>query len=114
MIKLRPSISRDFVHLTGELPKKMTKAYTVEKDGEALGIGGLTFVDGKCVVFCNIPGESPPAKSIIKCAYLVEKLMNNYGSTVWASQDEEILTSKRFLEHFGFEQIEGDLWARSV
>ena len=84
------------------------KGFAAVKD-DVIGIMGVYSDNGVQVAFSQLSEELKKDKRLL--IRLTRKTIEIAGKTVYAIADP-VPKSEEFLEHWGFEQVEGDIWAR--
>lgn len=78
-----------------------SRAVVVVEDGEVIGVGGVCRVNNQHLIFSDIKDGRVSKKDIVRVARMVLKLADRYTSVI-ACADDDLVTSKGFIEHFGF------------
>jgi hypothetical protein len=79
------------------------RAVVVVKDGEVVGVGGVSRVDNKMLVFTEGIAEKLTKKDYINAGKLLMPIINRYTSVI-AIMSQEEKTAEGFGRHFGFEK----------
>lgn len=87
---------------------KSMRAVVVEDDGRLICLAGVIHTNPP-QFFGRFGDElrSKP-KVLLKTAEMLKSYLNQYPCTVYSIPDEKIEASRRFLEHIGFEKVEGE------
>lgn len=88
------------------MPERPTvKAWIGEVDGRIIGMGGLAFVDGRWIAFCDLTDEARPYKvSIVKAGRAVMEEARRAGHKfIYAETDDKEPMAKRWLESLGYQ-----------
>ena len=84
------------------------RGYASVKDDRILGVMGLYYSNGHQFAFARISDELKEDKrELLK---LTRKVISVCARTVFAVCDNEIPKADNFLRHWGFSQLDGDLW----
>ncbi len=99
----------DFVKFD-EPPGPTVRAVAVEVDGEVLAIGGIAYLPGRNLAFMQSkPGI--PATTLFKATRkALQEILSQTKPPIIAERDESIESSGRYLERFGFEHMQGNLY----
>jgi len=111
--EIRPATSDLLTKFYGELPRTQ-KSLVIIEDGELIAVTGLYPDKDRMIMFTDIKEEIRPRlkdyrRTILICAKRLFKMTNNLP--VHALADPEIEGSDRMLKHFGFEQLQKDLYS---
>lgn len=79
-----------------------SRAVVVVQDGEVVGVGGICRVGIHHLIFSDMREGRVSKKDIVRAARMVLELASRYTSVI-AYADEELATSRGFIEHFGFQ-----------
>lgn len=106
-IVVRPATREDVIAFTGSCPHTV-QAFVGLLDGEPVALGGLSFIKGNVVAFCNLSDEMRKhPKTLHKAAMAVMKAALSTGYRhVFALRDENEPTAPRWLERLGFRPID--------
>jgi hypothetical protein len=111
MVEICQANALDVAVLYDGPAKRSMRAVVVRVDGVPLGLGGIYYEDDKIIAFTRIKAELRDYPfAIYKAAKQAMQLIDRRGKTVLAVADPAIPRSKEFLEHLGFEQIEGEVY----
>lgn len=111
MVEICQANALDVAALYDGPAKHSMRAVVVRVDGTPLGLGGIYYEDDKVIAFTRIKSELRQYPfAIYKAAVEVMKMIDRRGKTVLAVADPDIPRSHEFLEHLGFEQIDGEVY----
>lgn len=108
MLEVRPATREDAIAFMGECRHTM-KAFVAIHDGEPIALGGLAFIKGRVVAFCDLgDGQAKQRpKTLHKAALAVMKAALESGHRyVFAERDIEEPTAARWLSRLGFKPID--------
>lgn len=104
----------DYLSFVGELPPYRVKSYTVRRDGEIIGIGGVAFPPGggPLLFLHNTDGEQRAARVTMmrQTKRLLAEVRAMGWGQVFAKCDSAIDGADRFLERVGFRRGDGDMF----
>ena len=108
MIQIRPATRADVDELVPDTYGKTVRAVVAEKDGRLIGIGGVIHTT-PLQWFGHVSDElrSHP-KSLLKAAKIMRDMVESYDVPVYATTDDDVEASGRFLEHLGFHKMEDE------
>ena len=86
---------------------KTIRGLAVELDGQPIGICGVMYSMPLQAFSTTTDTLKKHPKAIIKCARMFRDILNSCASPVIALASEEEKTSERFLEHVGFQKVDG-------
>lgn len=78
-----------------------SRAVVIVKDGEVVGVGGVSRVMNKMLVFVDLREDRVTKRDVIMAGRLLLKIINRYTSVI-AYMDDELETAERFSAHYGF------------
>lgn len=113
MIELRPATAEDLRAFAGG-PAPTAKAVAGVLDGAVVALGGLAFVDGKVVAFCNVtPSIRKYPVLIHRTALRVMADARRAGHRIiYAQPDPDEKNASKWLGRLGFKPVDenGTLW----
>lgn len=102
---IRPATRRD---VTFDTYGKSLRAIACEYDGRVIGITGVIHTSPlQCFAELGDEIRSRP-KVLVKFANALKEILDSYNSAIYVVADKKIEASDRFLEHIGFEKVEGE------
>ncbi len=97
----------------GEKLRRGGKAIAAIMDGRTVGVAGYYLDNGRVIVFSTITPELRLYKrTIVKGAAMVMDMANRVQAPAHALADPETYGSDTLLRHFGFEQLDRDIYGR--
>jgi N-acetylglutamate synthase-like GNAT family acetyltransferase len=112
MIRLIPATQETVRAAYGlETPPRSVRAIAAEKDGEVIGCAGVYLHDGVRIMFSDLgPELRARPKWIIRGWRRLMEMVQASDIPVLAAADEDIPGAPAFLEHLGFQHVEGRLY----
>jgi len=108
LIEIVPATAEHVLALYSEPPGRTLRAVAAVDGGRVLGVAG-TYKDGdNTIVFAKMTDELRADKRAIVAGY--RKVMRLFGRRVFAVCDTTIPAAAGFLEHMGFQQMEGEVY----
>ena len=110
IVPATPDLIRRFYG--GEMPKRTVRALMLVVDGEPVVIGGyyttLHEGDAKAIVFSEDKDGALRryAKSAVRMGWRVMGMAFASGAKVYAGQAAHLESSRRFIQHFGFVEVD--------
>lgn len=103
---IRRATKSDIDIFAGTKDRPTVKAWVIDVDGRAIGMGGLAFAKGRWFAFCDLSDEARRYKvSIVKTGRLVMEEARRAGHQfIYADADAEEPMAKRWLTSNGFRQ----------
>lgn len=87
------------------------RAFSVVDNGRVLGIAGIYSSHGHWIAFANVTDDLKKRKrDVVLLSNKVVPLMKDRD--VYAIRDTGLDTSEGVLRHYGFVEMEGELWRR--
>lgn len=110
-IEIRTATATDIAALYDGPVKRSIRAVVVTVDGVPLGLGGVYYEEDRVIGFARIKADLRAYPfAIYKAALAVMAMIDRRAATVVAVADQCVPRSKQFLEHLGFQQIEGEVY----
>jgi hypothetical protein len=98
----------------GETLKRGGRAIAAVLDGRTIGVAGYYLDNGRVVVFSTITPELRKfRRTIVKGAQIVMGMTLNVNAPAHALIEPETEGSETLLKHFGFEQMDGNIFGRA-
>lgn len=106
-IEVRPASREDIVAFCGDC-RQTVRAYVGVQNGEVIALGGLSFIRGRVVAFCDLGDQARHhPKTLHQVARRVMKKALDAGyKHVFALRDEGEPTAPRWLTRLGFRPID--------
>lgn len=110
MIELVPATKEHIEAMYGETQGRTVRAIAAVEDGKVLGVGGIYQTAGNTVIFANLSDElRKRPRKLVEASRIVLRWIEGNAHAIC---DPQIKTAQNFLEHYGFQKMEGDLWHR--
>lgn len=114
MAELVPLTRAHWVAFHGEQPAYRVRGVAVVDGDRVLCIGGIGYHKGILEVFMDmVPEAAQFPKLLLKGGKQVIEMGRQVGLPMFATRDESLESSERFLRRLGFEEIEGVWHVRS-
>lgn len=111
MTEIVPATKELFKRVYGVEPRKTVRAFVAVKDGEPIGLLGLTLdADGLAVSGFITDELRKDRRALVRLARELDKWGKDKSVVAVASLSIE--ASGRFLEHFGFTRIHDNVYHR--
>jgi hypothetical protein len=104
MINFRPATAKDVEEFYGKPSKHSFRGLVAVDDGSIVGIGGITTVNSRLVVFTSMREEMKRhKKAVAKGCRLMMDMVKEAGRPVYAVADPNEPTAEKLLAKLGFE-----------
>jgi hypothetical protein len=92
------------------LPRTV-RGFVAEHEGRIMGLAGVMYLPSRILGFAEMvqEGQQYPL-TIMRMAHRMRTLLRSIHSPVFAEADERYPNSPAFLEHIGFEHVQGALY----
>lgn len=107
-IEVRPATREDIFAFMGECRQTM-KAFVAIHEGKPIALGGLAFIKGRVVAFCDLGDDQAKRhpKTLHKAALGVMKAaLDSRHRYIFAERSETEPTAARWLERLGFRPVD--------
>lgn len=107
-ITVRPATAEDIAFFKDETVTPTARAWVGITDGKPVGMGGIAFVQGRWIAFCNVTEECRPhKKTIVRTARLIfEELRRQGVRYVYATADPKEKNAVKWMCSLGFSEDE--------
>ena len=87
------------------------RGFMAVRDGKVLGIGGVVLNSSSYCMFANLSDDMRKDKRSMVMAYRkMKELARACHCPVFAEADENIPKSVEFLNHIGFDRVQGNVY----
>lgn len=111
MIELIPATADILARFYGKPVTRSMRAIAAVRDGDVLGVAGVFVDESRQVVFSSISEELKAHPRLIVRAYrIVLAMARESALQAHAVCDPAETTARHFLEHIGFQKVNGDTY----
>ena len=115
-VEVRPATREDLLrYFEKDRLGPSVKAIAGIVDGRIVGVGGIAFMGGRPVAFCDLKDEARPyRKTLHKAALGILGEAKRRHRLIVAFIDRSEPTAERWIERLGFRHFDGDtyMWRR--